>query len=525
MTLVLASPVAGQGSEPTPTSEPSPETAGDRAAPATMQRENPDEAPPAASEGSPTEAILGTLAPGLRGLAADVLEHNPDLARLRRQVLAAEARAPQAGSLADPMAALTVFALPPETRVGPQRVRASISQKFPWFGKLDLKERAAVLEAAEARADLEARRLAILTDLRRQTHELAFLEEYLEIARQEREHLLTHEEAARARYSAGSGLQQGVVKIQAAVTRTEGEILSIESRRETVRAAINRLRDRPAGTPVEPGELPEPVEAELSSDELAEIGRSRRPEMAAAGAEIARREVLVELAEKQFRPDLTLGLGYTVVDGREDPAGRANPPPDDGDDVLAVTGAINLPVWRQRLEAGLTEALERESAARDRRRSVAAAIAAESGEHASRLPLLYDEWDLYRDVLLVQAEEALRSTEAAYTTGKLNALDILDAEHVLFQVRIAAARTRTDWAVTRARLEGAVAASLGDGDLSSPRPGPNDSPDGADRSDRTSPEGIDEGTDDTSTDPSNHTTTIRDIRTGESPVTTEGDPS
>jgi len=42
----------------------------------------------------------------------------------------------------------------------------------------------------------------------------------------------------------------------------------------------------------------------------------------------------------------------------------------------------------------------------------------------------------------------------------LNALDLLDAERVLLQVRIATARARTDFAVAEAGLEGTVAAPL-----------------------------------------------------------------
>jgi outer membrane protein TolC len=63
-------------------------------------------------------------------------------------------------------------------------------------------------------------------------------------------------------------------------------------------------------------------------------------------------------------------------------------------------------------------------------------------------------------VLRIQAREALRSAETAYRTGKLNAVDLLDAEVVLFDVQIATARTRTDLAIAQAELERAVARSL-----------------------------------------------------------------
>jgi hypothetical protein len=61
---------------------------------------------------------------------------------------------------------------------------------------------------------------------------------------------------------------------------------------------------------------------------------------------------------------------------------------------------------------------------------------------------------------MVQSEHALRSAEAAYTAGRVDALALLDAERVLLDVRLAAVRARADLAIARARLEGAIAAPL-----------------------------------------------------------------
>ena len=79
---------------------------------------------------------------------------------------------------------------------------------------------------------------------------------------------------------------------------------------------------------------------------------------------------------------------------------------------------------------------------------------------ARRIPLIAEQLALFDDILTVQAEESLRSAEAAYASGTAGALDLLDAERVLLGVRIAAERARTDLAVAAARLEGVAAASL-----------------------------------------------------------------
>lgn len=408
----------------------------------------------------PSLALARTLEPpALAELAADVLERNPGVARARQRAAAAAVRAPQVRALPDPMASLTYFLLPPETRVGPQQVSVAVSQRIPGFGKLPLREQAALYAAAAAEADVETLRLDAVTETRRLFYELAFHEQHEEIVRGERDTLVRYEEAARARYSAGMGMQQEIVRIQAQLTRLDTRLLEISERRANLLAALNALRDRPAGEPVTGLALPAPREGAVDGEVLRASARMR-PELAAADARIAEKKTMAELAEKEFRPEFTVGLGFTLVGGREDAAGRAMPPPDNGDDILSLIGSVNLPVHRRKLEAGLEQALAEERAAAEDRRQISASIERAIGDLAARLPLLYEHWHLLEKVLHVQAREALRSAEAAYTTGKFNAVDLLDAEVVLFEVRTAAARTLTDYAVARAELERATASPL-----------------------------------------------------------------
>jgi outer membrane protein TolC len=410
---------------------------------------------------TPADVLLEQLAEDRQEILADILERHPDIARARLAARSAALRAPQVRALPDPVAALNLFLLPPETRVGPQRLTLSISQKLPWFGKLKLRERSALYAAAALRAQIETLRLQILTEARVELEELAFLDRHEAILWEEKEHLVRHEEAARARYTAGVGLQQAVIKIQAEITRADRRLIRLEARRQSLLAVVNALRDQPSGTPlitISPPSTPTPLRLEL--DNLRTTARKNKPELHHALAQRAQRRAEVGLAGKDFRPDFKLGLGYTLVDGRTDEPGRINPPPGDGDDILAFSTAINLPIHRGRLEAALQETLEMDRVAEDGERRAWATIEGDLGKHAARLPLLFDEWRLLDGVLLAQAEEALSSAEAAYAAGKLGALELLDAEHVLFEVRTAAIRIHTEYAIASARLESAIAAPL-----------------------------------------------------------------
>jgi|GEM_PF-2621435 len=168
----------------------------------------------------------------------------------------------------------------------------------------------------------------------------------------------------------------------------------------------------------------------------------------------------VESSKKAYSPGVVVGLNYGYVSRRDDAAGRLVPPEDNGKDILGLTGGVSLPLWRSSLEAGVEEGVQSRLAAEEGRREVMASIDGDLGDLVHRIPLLADQLQLYDDLLIIQARQSLQSAESAYAAGTANALDLLDAERVLLQVRIAAERVRSDLDVAYARLEGVIAGSL-----------------------------------------------------------------
>jgi len=415
----------------------------------------------AVEQHSPTTSIVTTIEDtALRRLLAETLERNPTLAAASAEARAAGQRPAQAGALPDPALSLTVFLLEPQTRVGPQQASATISQRLPWFGKLKLKEQAALLGATAAGARVEAARLELVTRVRKLYHELQYLAREERVVAEEQATLGHYEELAQARYASGVGIGQTVIKIQAEITRASARLLGIEQRRATLLAEINALRDRPSATMVSLGGPKMCVIPTPTIDRLRESAMAARPELVAAQALVEAAGLRIDLAKKNRRPDFTVGLNYALVGNRDDAAGQLNPPEGNGDDILGLTGGVNLPIWRSKLAAGVEEAVQQSFVADASRRAIAAQIEGELADLARRIPLMQEQLQLFDDVLTVQAEESLRSAEAAYATGTASALDLLDAERVLLGVRIGAERARIDLAIAIAQLEGAVASPL-----------------------------------------------------------------
>ena len=396
----------------------------------------------------------------LRLLLTEVLDRNPRLARLEAEAAAVEQRSPQVKALPDPTATLTWFVMSPQTRVGPQRAAVSLMQRLPWFGTLKIDEQASLWDAVASRARLEAARIEIVTEARTDYHELQFLDIESRVVKEDRATLEHYAELALARYASGVGLDQAVIKIQAEITRTETRLLNIAERRSGVVARLNALRDRPQTTPVVVDAPDHGLPPTPDLEELRLRAMANRPEITEADARVEAAADRIEASKKAYSPDLVVGLNYGFVERRSDQAGRLNPPEDNGQDILGLTGGVSVPIWGSSLEAGVEEGVQKRLAAEEGRREVTAAIDGKLGDLVHRIPLLIEQVKLYGKILFVQAEQSLRSAESAYAAGTVNALDLLDAERVLLQVRIAEARVRTDLDVATARLEGVVAGPL-----------------------------------------------------------------
>jgi cobalt-zinc-cadmium efflux system outer membrane protein len=388
----------------------------------------------------------------------DALDRNPGLRQSFARYQASLQQIPQVRSLPDPMLALTQYLRDPETRVGPQTTSLILSQQFPWFGKLSDKEKIAAKEAAVAQEQYEAQKDEAVRRVKIAYYELAYIDRALAITEEDLSLLQHYEILAQARYTQGIGLQQAVVKLQAEITRDQNRLDALRSRRVDAEASLNSLIDRAPDTPIPnipPLEKPNP---EISVARLYKIGRDHRPEVQAAFLQIEKDEERIQLARKSYWPDFTIGAGFTNVLQRSDPAGILSPPDQNGKNIYSVTVGINIPIRRRKYDAAVMEATEDKIGSREGYRNIVNNVEASVRAVGFRIQTLGEQISLFEGTLLPQAEQAMQSTEAAYSTGSLGVLDLLDSERVLLDVRLGLAQLNSDYLKELAEMERAIGA-------------------------------------------------------------------
>lgn len=420
---------------------------------------------PADRVGDPVqELIFSTGNPAIQALLQDIYNVNPELARARAAARGDAERPAQVRALPDPTLGIAAFLLPPETRTGPQRLSATFGQRIPYKGKRRLREDAARQNEAASRALAEELALRKISEARRLLVRLAYLEQAEAIVQHDLSTLAEFEEISRARYATGSGIAQAVIKLQAEITRARTRLLTLAEQRAGYLATLNALRARPASEEFPSLALGSPRAVLPASDLLHELAVSRSPRVQQMRERIRLAGTKLSLARKEYRPDLSVGMTYTLVDRRGDQPGILFPPPGNGDDILSVAATINLPIRRKRLDAGVRQALEARNEAEHALSGVVLELDRELADHLARYPLLVEQWHLLEAVLYPQAAEALESARYGYETTRIDLLDLLDAERVLLEVRLGVLRAVTEMDILIVDLERTIAGPLPEAD-------------------------------------------------------------
>ena len=404
---------------------------------------------------SENELDFYAAAPDLRAYVNQAVERHPRVLESRARYGAASHRIPQVTALPDPVVTFTQALRSVETRVGPQRNGVTLTQSLPWFGTRELRGQIALLEEAALRHDYQNTRRKVVAEVKEAYYELGYVDAARSLALEEQSLLEHYETLARARYAAGRGRLQAVIRLQAEITRVVDRQLQLDRDRAALAARLNALLDLPADDPmpvVRP--LVRPV-VELDREQLYRLGERHRQELRAAGALAEGAERFVELAAMNSRPSFTASLAVIQVGRREDLA-AALPLPDNGKNAISVSLGVSLPVWRASYRASVEQASD-EARARSRHRAAQRnAMEMEVQAAASRFETLDRQITLFDTVLIPQSEEALRATEGEYETGELGVLELLDGERTLIEVRTMRARYLSDLLIALTELERAI---------------------------------------------------------------------
>ncbi|MEM8526710.1 MAG: TolC family protein [Bacteroidota bacterium] len=286
----------------------------------------------------------------LSELTQVALEQNLDLKILEKEYRAALERAPQVSQLPDPEIGIGGFPLPVQTRLGPQVMRWSATQKFPWFGVLESKEN---LELAKARAiqqRIAARALNLKYEVEQAYFRLYELQESQVIIQRNLKLLESLEQVALAKVESGKATMVDVLRVQLQLEEWKQELKILAQLETKPESVINQLLNRELTTEIVILDSLEFVEIGIDRIAIARNISNQHPmiKMYQLQQEIAQNQLKVnELVNK---PAFGIGVDYIFVNERTDATFL-----DNGRDIVQFRATVSLPIYRKAYEAKAKE--------------------------------------------------------------------------------------------------------------------------------------------------------------------------
>ena len=386
----------------------------------------------------------------LSELIAEALGRNPELQSARQQWEAASKRVPQARSLDDPTLSVQWWNAPESFNLArSENTLIGLSQKFPFPGKLALKEQVASRSADMTEQAVRAKERDLIARLKQAYYDLFLAHKAIQIHHEQIDLLKQFFEITNAKFRAGKGSQVDVLKAQVELSTLHQQLPVLEQRRDTAQGKLNMLLDRDPRFPLAPPQEPREGRFDQDLEDLYRAATTARPELKAADLAIQRNEQSRALALREYYPDIN--LGFQRFQNYQAPNG------------FGAVVSINLPFafWtKPKYDAGVQEAAAAVAAARAEHRTLENLTRFQIRDLLAKVRASWEVAVLYRTTVLPQAEQGVEAARAGYRTGRAGFLDLIEADRAWRGFQLEYYRALVEREHRLAELEQVIGADL-----------------------------------------------------------------
>ncbi|MFP4527609.1 MAG: TolC family protein [Candidatus Kapaibacterium sp.] len=280
----------------------------------------------------------------------EAADSNSSLRAKFLEYMAAAEKAEGASSLPDPNLTFGWFVSPVETRVGSQQMKISLSQRFPWFGKLQSREdhlaalaQVRYQEFEDYKQELYLNIIISWYNLLETRHEIVNLKKRINI-------ITTRINSLESSYTSGEYAYDTLVELINERTVMKNYKNDLENKYYSQKASFNKLLNKsPESDVTTEFNIPD---AQLTAgyEELIDSVLTQNSRLAIYESKRYAAEKALKTAQNESFPDVTLAFDYIFIKERDDAV------PDNGKDAAMPMLSLNIPVFRGKYNAQTEEA-------------------------------------------------------------------------------------------------------------------------------------------------------------------------
>ncbi len=412
-----------------------------------IARQQPSAPQSAATSSSLSDATVLNLDEVVR----EALQKNPGVQSALHTVQAQRRRVPQAKSLPDPMVGvgwegnIKPFSVQTNDPASYRAVTASQQLLYP--GKLRLRGEIASKEADATQWDYEAVRRRVTADVKTAYYDYWYYDKAIQTTQKDKDLLTKLSQIADARYRVGKGIQQDLLRSQVEISLLLQRLTVLQQQKQTAQARLNTLLARDPDAPLPPAANIQQAGLNYTLEDLYKLAQRNEPGLQREQQMIERNQLAVNLAQKDYRPDLTVGYMYQQ---------RPLIP-----DMHGLTFTVNVPVFyktkqREEVRQATEEQLASERSRDNRQNELyfelkQQYLAAKASDELLRL---------FSQGVVPQSSLALESSMSSYQVGTADFLTVVGNFSTVLNYEIEYYRELANYQMALARMEPLVGTEL-----------------------------------------------------------------
>lgn len=397
---------------------------------------------------------VSSLTQGVDYFVGIALAQHPSIQAARQRVSAEINRIPQVRALPDPKFNNTFWPVHDQSlqtaagRVGNQM---SLSQEIPWPEKLRTKADIVRQEVQVARAEVEQIEREITESVRLAYYEVWFATRAIAIIEQTKDLIDDLTKVAEARYRSG-GTQQDVLRAQLESDRLDDQLVSLARQKQVAQADLAALVQQPVTLLAEASDEIGLSDVPTQLDDLIELAEQCNPKLKGLAWEVQRDRQKQRLACLQKYPDLQVGLNWGLVSDDS----NVISPVANGHDQINFNVGTTLPIWRDKIDAGVREAANRTSSTVKRLDAERDALYGKLRRLMAQADAFTEQRDIYQKRIIPRTEDTLKLAIADYRGKRTDFFSLIETYRELLMFETQLARIDASLAGTVARIERAV---------------------------------------------------------------------
>ena len=409
---------------------------------------------------SPGLAVI-LICTGSNGLAAEVLtlkkaeylalQNEPGIMGLDAKTRAMMQQSVAAGELMDPKLQLGLLNLPTDTFDFDQepmtQFKVGYTQQFPSGDSRELKRDKAVSQSQQFQHQIEERKRQLLTQVRLSYLETLYWEQARETVRQNRQLVSQLSEFVQSQFSVGRTNQFEFITVQQRLSKLDDQLTQIEQNISGERYRLSEwVGEQSNELPLSAG-LPVFGQVSAAQLDLEQINLliAQHPKIQQINNQIDVSRKDLELIRESEKPGWALNVSYAYRDDAPDGTDRA--------DFFSAMVTLDLPLFTANRQGKQQEAQQYEvKASQLQRDAMLRKLRSEVLRLKTNLELSQQRDALYRDTLVLQAEQRSQAALQSYQSGSGGFADVMQAYMDALNIQLEQKRIQIDSLKSRARL-------------------------------------------------------------------------